>query len=127
MMKLLKLFHKGGSTNSIPCTIIKAQKKKGLKAIKIYRIKMVDDNNCDNYMRDGYNYRVIHYDVEAENKEQALAITKRDNPSYFFNKDYVREVAERTYTTSEKDHIIARIAELEKSLAQAKEDLKKFN
>lgn len=87
---------------------------------------MVDDNNCDNYIRGSYNYRVTHYDVEAENKEQVLTIAKRDSPSYFLNKDYVRKVAERTYTTSEKDRIIARIAELEENLAQAKEDLKKI-
>lgn len=34
--------------------------------MKIYRIKAVDDNNCDNYIRGGYNYSVTHYDVEVK-------------------------------------------------------------
>ena len=94
--------------------------------MKIYRVEMMDRGSYNAYMTGGYNYKVLYYDVEAENAEQALRIAKKDNPSYFLNKGYVREVDKVEHTTSEKDRIIARIAELEKSLAQAKEDLKRF-
>ena len=94
--------------------------------MKIYRVEMMDRGSYNAYMTGGYNYKVLYYDVVAENAEQALRIAKKDNPSYFLNKGYVREVDKVEHTTSEKDRIIARIAELEKSLAQAKEDLKRF-
>ena len=91
----------------------------------MYRTEMMTSGSYHNYMMGGYNYRVDYYDVEAETKEEAIAIAKKDNPGYHIN-TYAREAEKREYTTSEKDRIIARIAELEKSLAQAREDLKKF-
>lgn len=94
--------------------------------MKIYRVEMMNSSSYHEYMTGGYNYSVIYYDVKAENKEQALAIAKKDNPSYHINEGYVREVNKVEHTTSEKDRIIARIADLEKSLALAKEDLKRF-
>lgn len=94
--------------------------------MKIYRVEMMDRGSYHEYMTGGYNYKVTYYDVKAENKEQALAFAKKDNPSYFLNEGYVREVAKVEHTTGEKDRIIARIAELEKCLAMAKENLKKF-
>lgn len=94
--------------------------------MKIYRVEMMDRISYHECMTGGYNYKVIYYDVEAKNKEQALQIAKKDNPSYFLNEGYVREVDKVEYTTNEKDRLIDYIATLEKSLALAKEDLKKF-
>lgn len=93
--------------------------------MKIYRVEMMDGGSYTNYMSGGYNYEVLYYDVEAEDEKQALAIAKKDNPKYHIN-DYVKEVNERKYIINEKDRLIARIAELEKNLAQAREALKQF-
>lgn len=95
--------------------------------MKIYRIEMMDEDNYGKYLSGEYNYSVYRYDVEAETKEQALAIAKTDNPTYYLNKNFVREVDEVKYTTTEKDRIIAQIADLEKRLAQAKENLKNLD
>ena len=95
--------------------------------MKIYRIEMMDGNSYCNYMGGGYNYKVTYYDVEAKDEKQAVAVAKKDNPSYYINESYVQETSERKHTISEKDHIITRIAELEKELAKAREDLKKFD
>lgn len=95
--------------------------------MKIYRIKMMDKDNYREYMRGGYNYTVDYYDVEAENKDEALAIAKKDNPNYHVRENGVREVDKVEYTVNEKDRLIARIADLEKRLAEAKEELKKFD
>ena len=64
-------------------------------------------------------------DVEAETKEEAIAIAKKDNPHYYIN-TYAREVEEKKYTTTEKDRLIARIAELEETLAGYKKDLERL-
>ena len=87
--------------------------------MKTYRIEMMDKRSYHEYMGGGYGYTITYYDVEAESKEQALIIAKEENPSYFLNEKYVREIDERKYTTSEKDRLIARIKELQ-------EELKKF-
>jgi hypothetical protein len=94
--------------------------------MKNYRIEMMNEASFHNYMRGGNNYRVDYYDVEADNAEQALAIAKQDNPSYHINTGFVREVVEKHYTTSEKDKLIAHIAELEKELEIAKNKLKEL-
>lgn len=94
--------------------------------MKNYRIEMMNDASFHNYMCGGNNYQVDYYDVEADNAEQALAIAKQDNPSYHINASFVREIAEKHYTTSEKDKLIAHIAELEKELEIAKNKLRKL-
>lgn len=94
--------------------------------MKIYRIEMMNSASYNDYMCGGYKYRVEYYDVEAESEEQALAIAKQDNPTYFFNTGFVRETANKEYTTNEKDKLIARIAELEKELETAKNNLQKL-
>ncbi len=94
--------------------------------MKIYRIEMMDYTSFNNYMCGGYNYRVEYYDVVAENKKQALVIAKQDNPDYFINKAYVQEVNKQEYTTSQKDNLIAHIAQLEEQLIKAKEKLQKL-
>ena len=90
--------------------------------MKIFRTEMMDSGSYHEYMMGGYNYRVDYYDVEAETKEEAIAIAKKDNPSYHIN-TYAREVEKKEYTTTEKDRLIARIAELEETLAAYKKDL----
>ena len=94
--------------------------------MKNYRIEMMNDASFHNYMCDGNNYRVDYYDVEADNAEQALTIAKQDNPSYHINAGFVREIAEKHYTTSEKDKLIAHIANLEKELEEAKNKLREM-
>lgn len=94
--------------------------------MKIYRIEMMTESSYHNYMCGGYNYKVDYYDVEAENAEQAVAIAKQDNPSYYVNANYNREVAEKKYTTSEKDKLIVHIANLEKELETAKNKLREL-
>lgn len=94
--------------------------------MKFYRIEMMNDASYHNYMCGGNNYRVDYYDVEADGTEQALAIAKQDNPSYHINAAFVREVAEKHYTTSEKDKLIAHIANLEKELEIAKNKLREL-
>ena len=90
--------------------------------MKIFRTEMMNWANYTEYMGGGYNYEVYYYDVEAETKEDATAIAKKDNPNYYIN-TYAREVEKKVYTTTEKDRLIARIAELEKTLAGYKKDL----
>jgi coenzyme F420-reducing hydrogenase alpha subunit len=90
--------------------------------MKIFRTEMMNWANYTEYMRGGYNYKVYYYDVEAETKEDAIAIAKKDNPNYYIN-TYAREVEKKEYTTTEKDRLIARIAELEEILAACKKDL----
>ena len=94
--------------------------------MKIYRIEMMNEASYHNYMCGENNYRVDYYDVEADNAEQALAIAKQDNPSYYVNAGFVREIAEKHYTTSEKDKLIAHIANLEKELEAAKNKLREL-
>lgn len=93
--------------------------------MKIFRTEMMTSGNYHEYMMGGYNYKVDYYDVEAETKEEAIAIAKKDNPNYHIN-TYAREVEKREYTTTEKDRLIARIAELEETLAAYKKDLAKL-
>ena len=91
-------------------------------AKKIFRTEMMDRGSYHTYMTGGYGYKVTYYDVEAETKEEAIAIAKKDNPDYHIN-TYAREVEKKEHTTTEKDRLVARIAELEKTLAGLKEDL----
>jgi hypothetical protein len=93
-----------------------------MKTMKIYRIEMMTLANYIEYMGGGYNYKVDYYDVEAETKEEAIAIAKKDNPNYHIN-TYARVVEKKEYTTTEKDRLVARIAELEETLAICKKDL----
>jgi 3-hydroxyacyl-CoA dehydrogenase len=90
--------------------------------MKIFRTEMMNWANYTEYMSGGYNYTVYYYDVEAETKEEAIAIAKKDNPNYHIN-TYAREVEKKEYTTTEKDRLIARITELEETLAGYKKDL----
>jgi hypothetical protein len=90
--------------------------------MKIFRTEMMNWANYNEYMCGGYNYKVDYYDVEAETKEEAIAIAKKDNPNYHIN-TYAREVEKKEYTTTEKDRVVARIAELEETLAAYKKDL----
>jgi hypothetical protein len=98
-------------------------KTKEVTKMKNYRIEMMNHASYHNYMCGGNNYRVEYYDVESDSAEQALAIAKRDNPSYYVNAGFVREIAEKHYTTSERDKLIAHIADLEKELEAAKNKL----
>lgn len=93
--------------------------------MKIFRSEMMNGANYCEYMSGGYNYTVMYYDVEAETKEEAIAIAKKNNPDYHIN-TYAREVEKKEYTTTEKDRVIARIAELEKTLAEYKKDLERL-
>jgi hypothetical protein len=90
--------------------------------MKIFRTEMMNRASYHEYMTGGYNYTVMYYDVEAETKEEAIAIAKKDNPHYHIN-TYAREVEKKEYTTTEKDRLVAHIADLEKTLAGLKEDL----
>ena len=90
--------------------------------MKIFRTEMMDWASYCKYMVGGYNYTVMYYDVEAETKEEAIAVAKKDNPNYHIN-NYAREVKKKEYTTTEKDKLIARIAELEETLVTCKKDL----
>jgi uncharacterized protein with von Willebrand factor type A (vWA) domain len=94
--------------------------------MKFYRIEMMNNASFHNYMCGGNNYRVDYYDVEANNVEQALAIAKQDNPNYHINAGFVSEITEKYYTTSEKDKLIAHIADLEKELETAKNKLREL-
>lgn len=94
--------------------------------MKFYRIEMMNNTSFHNYMCGGYNYRVDYYDVEADNVEQALAIAKQDNPSYHINASFVHEVAEKHYTASEKDKLVARITDLEKELETVRNRLREM-
>jgi hypothetical protein len=108
--------------------IIKVQKRdtKEVTKMKIYRIEMMTEASYHNYMCGGNNYRVDYYDVEAESAEQAVAIAKQDNPSYYVNAGFIREIAEKQYTASEKDKLMAQIANLEKELETAKNKLREL-
>ena len=90
--------------------------------MKIFRTEMMNWASYTEYMSGGYNYTVMYYDVEAETKEEAIRIAKKDNPHYYIN-TYAREAEKKVYTTTEKDRLIARIAELEETLAGYKKDL----
>ena len=90
--------------------------------MKIFRTEMMNWASYTEYMSGGYNYTEMYYDVEAETKEEAIRIAKKDNPHYYIN-TYAREVEKKEYTTTEKDRLIARIAELEEILAGYKKDL----
>lgn len=94
--------------------------------MKFYRIEMMNDASFHNYMCGGNNYRVDYYDVDADTAEQAVAIAKRDNPNYHINEGYVREIAEKRFTASEKDKLVARIADLERELEDAKNKLREM-
>ena len=94
-------------------------------AKKIFRTEMMTWASYSEYMSGGYNYTVMYYDVEAETREEAIAIAKKNNPSYHIN-TYARLVEKKEYTTTEKDRLIARIAELEEILAGYKKDLEKL-
>ena len=93
--------------------------------MKIFRIEMMDESNYGIYMCGGYNYKVDYYDVEAETSEEAITIAKKDNPNYHVN-TFVKEVEKKGFTTNEKDKLIERIAELEKTLAAYKKYLKEI-
>lgn len=93
--------------------------------MKIFRTEMMNWGSYTEYMSGGHNYTVMYYDVEAETKEDAIAIAKKDNPDYYIN-TYVREVEKKEFTTTEKDRVIARIAELKKTLAGYKKDLERL-
>lgn len=93
--------------------------------MKIFRTEMMNGADYSEYMSGGYNYTVMYYDVEAETKEEAIAIAKKDNPDYHIN-TYAEEVGKKEFTTTEKDRVIARIAELEKTLAGYKKDLERL-
>ena len=93
--------------------------------MKIFRTEMMNWASYTEYMSGGYNYTVMYYDVEAETKEEAIRIAKKNNPHYYIN-TYAREVTKKEYTTTEKDRLIARIAELEETLAACKKDLEKL-
>ena len=90
--------------------------------MKIFRTEMMSGANYNEYMSGGYNYTIMYYDVEAETKEEAIAIAKKDNPNYYIN-TYVRNVEKKEYTITEKDRLITRIAELEEALVAYKKDL----
>ena len=94
--------------------------------MNIYRIEMMTSKSYDIYMRGGYGYKVEYYDVEAESKEQALDIARKDNPDYHFNRNYVNKVRKREYTATQKDKMIEKIANLEKELEEMREGLKKL-
>ena len=93
--------------------------------MKIFRTEMMNWGSYTEYMNSSYNYTVLQYDIEAESKEEAIAIAKKDNPDYYIN-TYVREIEKKEFTTTEKDRVIARIAELEKTLAGYKKDLERL-
>ena len=90
--------------------------------MKIFRTEMMNGANYNEYMSGGYNYTIMYYDVEAETKEEAIAIAKKENPNDDSN-TYGREVEKKEYTVTEKDRLITRIAELEEALAAYKKDL----
>lgn len=94
--------------------------------MKIFRTEMMDESNYGVYMSGGYNYKVNYYDVEAETKEEAITVAKKDNPHYHVN-TFVKEVEKKEFITTEKDKLIKRIAELEKTLATYKKYLKEFD
>ena len=93
--------------------------------MKIFRTEMMNGASYSEYMSGGYHYTVMYYDVEAETKEEAIAIAKKDNPDYHIN-TYAEEVEKKEFTTTEKDRVIARIAELEETLAEYKKDLERL-
>ena len=93
--------------------------------MKIFRTEMMNGASYSEYMRGGYHYTVMYYDVEAETKEEAIAIAKKDNPDYHIN-TYAEEVGKKEFAITEKDRVITRIAELEKTLAGYKKDLERL-
>ena len=93
--------------------------------MKIFRTEMMNGASYSEYMSGGYHYTVMYYDVEAETKEEAIAIAKKDNPDYHIN-TYAEEVGKKEFNITEKDRVIARIAELEETLAGYKKDLERL-
>ena len=93
--------------------------------MKIFRTEMMSETNYNEYMSGWNNYTIMYYDVEAETKEEAITIAKKDNPDYHIN-IYAREVEKKEFTTTEKDRVIARIAELEEALVAYKKDLERL-
>ena len=72
----------------------KSIKGKGIKSMKIFRTEMMNEASYGEYMSGGYNYTVMYYDIEAETKEEAIAIAKKDNPDYHIN-THAREVEKK--------------------------------
>ena len=62
--------------------------------MKIFRTEMMNGASYSEYMSGGYHYTVMYYDVEAETKEEAITIAKRDNPDYHIN-TYAEEVEKK--------------------------------
>ena len=91
--------------------------------MKIFRTEMMNWASYTEYMGGGYNYKVDYYDVEAETKEEAIRIAKRDNSDYFVNEGYAREVPKVEHIVTRKARLMARLAELEKSLEMVKKEL----
>lgn len=108
-----------------PLCYNKCNNKRKAMTMKIFRTEMMDETNYGKYMSGNFSYAVDYYDVEAETKAEAIAIAKKDNPSYHIN-TYVIEVEKKVFTTTEKDRLIARIAELEETLQAYKKDLEKL-
>lgn len=108
-----------------PLCYNKCNNRKGVSTMKIFRTEMMDWANYNKYMSGSYSYAVDYYDVEAETKAEAIAIAKKDNPSYHIN-TYVIEVEKKVFTATEKDRLIARIAELEETLQAHKKGLEKL-
>ena len=59
---------------------------------KTYRVERMTVQDWLNKMQGGYNYKVEHIDIEAENKEEA--IEKAEIEDYIVNKEYVKTVDE---------------------------------
>ena len=93
--------------------------------MKIFRTEMMSETNYNEYMSGWNNYTIMYYDVEAETKEEAITLAKKDNRDYHIN-IYAREVEKKEFTTTEKDRVIARIAELEEALVAYKKDLERL-
>ena len=91
--------------------------------MKIFRTEMMDSNSYGTYMTGGYGYKVVYYDVEAETREEAVKIAKRDNSDYQVNEFYAREVPKVEHITPRKARLTARLAELEASLEWVKKEL----
>ena len=55
--------------------------------------------------------------------EEAVKIPKRDNSDYYVNEYYAREVPKVEHIVTRKARLMARLAELEASLAMVKKEL----
>ena len=67
-----------------------------------YRIEMMTKGDYHDYMTGGNSFRVCKVDIEADTVEQAIAITKQENPEMMINVNYVRTVAELEETASKR-------------------------